>query len=180
MENVVAIGVVISRNLSLKPTEKALGKSVDSLRRGCMLKITKVGSRCHMACHNGHTVYAKADCLDLIFKSLYSHADFQNDLTRILNFKEPQFMLENTVTLSAFRNPGHRLITPVERYLKTLGYYAGQIEDDNGEPPAYGQELEAAVKDYQRFYMQLSPDKQDGILTAHGPVWKSLIESPLY
>lgn len=180
MDNIVAIGVVQSPILFLKQTDKSLAKNVDSIRRGYLLKITKIGSRFHQAYYNGKTVYAKAGSVNLIFKNSYSHTDFLKDLGKILNFQEPRLMFENTVTLSTCHNQSHRLVTPVERYLKTLGYYSGLIEEDEGHLPLFGLKLEDAIKNYQDFFLRLPSDKQDGTLKAQSPIWKSLIESTLH
>lgn len=175
MENIVALGVVTSQSLSLRQTEKPFAKSTAKLRKGCMVKVIKIGSRSHAVFHNNQILYAKAGSLNLILKSQYSHADFLNDLSKSLHFQEPRLMWENTLTLSALQNSGHRLVTPLERFLKTLGYYQGQIEEDEGNSPVFGVQLEKAVRDYQAFYMLLPPGKQDGRLQAQGLTWKSLL-----
>lgn len=180
MENIVALGIVIPGILSLKQTDKPFAKNAGCIRKGCMVKISKIGSRFHMAVYNNKIVYVKATGVDLILKNPYSHTDFLNDLGKILHFQEPKFMLESTVTLSVCRNTSHRLITPVERYLKTLGYYQGRIEEEDGEAPLFGPLLESAVKDYQAFYLHLPAMKQDGCLKACELTWKSLIESTLH
>lgn len=177
MEDVVALGIVLPQILFLKQTDKPFAKNADSIRKGCMLQITKIGSRFHEAYYNGKTVYAKTGSLNLILKSSYSHADFLNDLKRILNFQDSRLLLEHTVTVSTLRNPNHRLVTPLERYLKTLGYYQGRIEEEEGEIPFFGEQLANAVKNYQDFYLHLSADKQDGVLTAQGNTWKCLMET---
>lgn len=180
MENVIAIGVVQTPFLFLKESDKSFAKNADRIRKGCMLQILKIGSRFHQAYYNGKTVYAKAGSLNLIFKTSYSHDDFLEDLNKILHSKEPKLLLEKTVTLSVFHNSGHRLVTPLERYLSALGYYQGRIEEAEGGLPLFGEKLAAAVRNYQDFYLHLPYNQQNGALTAGGMTWKALIESSLH
>ncbi len=77
-------------------------------------------------------------------------------------------------TVSAVRNRHHEVVTPLERYLKTLGYYAGKIEADEGKTPIFGRGMTAAVNRYQKEILQYK--KVDGEITAGKKMWKSLLK----
>ena len=79
----------------------------------------------------------------------------------------------NTVTVSRDYHKYHQVVTPLERRLKALGYYTGEIEADKGEPPCFGKGMEAAVNLYQKNVLRYrSPD---GTVTAKNKTWKSLL-----
>lgn len=79
--------------------------------------------------------------------------------------------LELTPTVSARKNRNHKVVTALERYLKVLGYYNGEIEEDSGETPIFGGGMTAAVKAYQRD----NGCVQDGEITARNKTWKKLL-----
>lgn len=79
----------------------------------------------------------------------------------------------NTVTVSKSSHKYHAAVTPLERRLKVLGYYTGEIEADKGEPPCFGKGMEAAVKLYQKNI--LGYKNPDGVVTAKNKTWKSLL-----
>lgn len=80
--------------------------------------------------------------------------------------------LAHTVTLSAKKNKNHKMVTAVERYLKSLGYYNGKIEADLGKKPIFGSGMATAVKNYQRD----NGCKVDGEITARNKTWKKLLK----
>lgn len=79
----------------------------------------------------------------------------------------------NTVTVSRNSHKYHAVVTPLERRLKALGYYTGEIEADRGEPPCFGKGMEAAVNIYQKDV--LGYKNPDGVVTARNKTWKSLL-----
>ena len=79
--------------------------------------------------------------------------------------------IKNTVTISKTKNRRHASVTPLERRLKTLGYYSGEIEADQGKTPCFGSGMESAVKAYQKDNGCIS----DGVITARNKTWKSLL-----
>ncbi len=79
--------------------------------------------------------------------------------------------LRNTVTISRTKNSRHGAVTPLERRLKALGYYHGDIEADHGRTPCFGPGMESAAKTYQKENDCIS----DGEITARNKTWKSLL-----
>ena len=79
----------------------------------------------------------------------------------------------NTVTVSRTINKYHPVVTPLERRLKALGYYAGAVEADEGKTPHFGLGMEAAVNSYQKNV--LGYKNLDGEVTARKKMWKSLL-----
>ena len=81
--------------------------------------------------------------------------------------------LGNTVTVSRNSHKYHAVVTPLERRLKALGYYTGEVEADRGEPPCFGKGMESAVNEYQKTVLKYQ--KADGEITARKKMWKSLL-----
>lgn len=81
--------------------------------------------------------------------------------------------LGNTVTVSRSSHKYHAAVTPLERRLKALGYYTGEVEADRGEPPCFGKGMESAVSEYQKIVLKYQ--KTDGEITARKKMWKSLL-----
>lgn len=79
----------------------------------------------------------------------------------------------NTVTVSRNSNKRHAVVTPLERRLKALGHYTGEIEADKGEVPWFGKGMEEAVDSYQKNI--LGYRNPDGEVTAGDKTWKSLL-----
>ena len=79
----------------------------------------------------------------------------------------------NTVTVSRSSHKYHAVVTPLERRLKALGYYSGEIEADKGEPPCFGLGMEEAVNAYQKEVLNYK--SPDGEVTAGKKAWKSLL-----
>lgn len=83
--------------------------------------------------------------------------------------------LSKTVTVSITINKKHAVVTPLERYLKELGYYTGKIEADEGKTPSFGNGMKAAVKAYQKDVVKATIKNQDGKITKKGATWKKLL-----
>lgn len=178
MKEIVAIGIVKFPFLFLKQTNQFFSKNEVKLKKGCMIHITKIGSRFHQVSYQSKTLYVKANRVNIILKNAYSHDDFLHDIGKILNFSDSKLFWENTITLSSSQNENHRLVTPVKQFLNSLGYDS-LGDDDSSSNPVYNEQLKQAVKDYQSFFLRLSKKRQDGTLKAQGPTWKSLIHFSL-
>lgn len=107
--------------------------------------------------------------------SKYTQAKFIKDVNSILGTKSAKAALEKTVTISASTNKSHKLVTPLERYMKELGYYTGSIEADNGKTPIFGGGMTAAIKKYQKNVVKATAKNQDGVITAKAATWKKLL-----
>lgn len=79
--------------------------------------------------------------------------------------------IQNTVTVSRTKNKYHAVVTPLERRLKALNYYTGNIEADEGKTPCFGKGMEMAVLAYQKDHGCVA----DGEITAKNRTWKSLL-----
>lgn len=112
-----------------------------------------------------------------IANGVYTQDDFIKDVCKILKVNTSQEALAKTITLSKNINNTNPLITPIERYLKSLGYYTGSIEADNGKTPLFGSGLKRAVEKYQTYVVKYTKVKNiDGIITAKGGTWKKLLK----
>lgn len=109
--------------------------------------------------------------------SIYSQDKFIEDVCKILGVKTASQALAKTVTLSSTANKHHALVTPLERYMKLLGYYTGSIEADAGKTPSFGLGLTQAVKKYQTYVVKFTNVKNiDGVITAGKSTWKKLLK----
>ena len=79
----------------------------------------------------------------------------------------------NTITVSRNSNKFHAVVTPLERRLKALGYYNGEIEEDAGSSAHFGKGMEAAVNAYQKQVLEYK--NTDGEITAKKNMRKSLL-----
>ena len=79
---------------------------------------------------------------------------------------------ELTPTVSTRFNRYHAIVTPLERWLKELGYYDGTIEEDEGEEPEFGAGMYNAVINYQRD----NGCVEDGVITSQNKTWKKLLQ----
>lgn len=108
----------------------------------------------------------------------YTQANFVSDVKKVLGLADSvskSTVLSKTITLSASTNKNHKLVTPLERYLKALGYYTGSIEADSGKTPCLGSGMTTAIKKYQKEVVKASTANQDGIVTAKMNTWKKLL-----
>lgn len=90
-----------------------------------------------------------------------------------LDAKAGNITLGLTPTISAKTNRNHKVVTPLERYLKELDYYTGKIEADEGLTPIFGKGMTAAVNSYQSNV--LGYKNPDGEITAKAKMWKKLL-----
>lgn len=85
--------------------------------------------------------------------------------------KPTDALLAKTVTVSKTKNKNHAVVTPLERYLKLLGYYLGKVEADSGNKPVFGSGMDDAVRKFQKDNGCVS----DGEITARNKTWHKLL-----
>jgi len=105
----------------------------------------------------------------------YSQTQFIKDVCSILGVSTAKKAFDKTITISKGKNKNHKLVTPLERYMKALGYYVGAIEADSKKTPDFGGGMESAIKKYQEKVVKAEPKNQDGIITAKAATWKKLL-----
>lgn len=77
-----------------------------------------------------------------------------------------------TPTVSQRTNRHHSVVTALERWLTELGYYDGDIEEDLGLTPTFGNGMERAIRQYQKDNGCI----EDGVITARAKTWKKLLQ----
>lgn len=104
---------------------------------------------------------------------------FIKEVQKILNMeqtgKATTALLDKTVTISATINKNHALVTPLERHMKSLGYYSGTIEADIEKQPCFCVGMAQAIKQYQKDMVKATVVNQDGVITKGGATWKRLL-----
>ena len=107
---------------------------------------------------------------------VYSQAQFITDVCKILGVKTAKEALAKTPTISATTNKSNALVTPLERYMKLLGYYTGSIEADSKKTPSFGPGMTNAIKKYQTYVVKFTNVKNiDGVITGGKTTWKKLL-----
>jgi hypothetical protein len=99
----------------------------------------------------------------------YTRKQFVTDVMTITNTKSAKQAFKKTVTLSKTKNNKHALVLPVQRYLKTLGYYSGVCDRD------FGSLTESAVKKYQANVVKATGKNIDGIMDKKQATWKKML-----
>lgn len=147
-------------------------RSDNYLLRGDIL--LKEGSHVVVALDNGNKAVATSPATPTT-STTYTQTQFIKDVQSCtgskVDGKAGDETLGNTVTLSTSVNKNHPIVTPIERYLKVLGYYTGTIEADIGKPPCFGSGLKTAVMNYQ----ERNGCTSDGVITAKQKTWKKLL-----
>lgn len=118
-------------------------------------------------CHTGIVVTKNGN--NTPASTTYTQKEFIKDVCKILGVSTAKAALAKTVTLSKKTNRTHALVTPVQKYLKALGYYTKTVDRD------FGSGTEDAVKLYQKNVVKASAKNQDGIITAKKATWKKLL-----
>ena len=107
---------------------------------------------------------------------VYTLEEFRTDVKNILGATSNEDAFNKTITISTIWNKNNALVTPLERYFKTLGYYNGEIEQDNGKKPCYGNGCKQACMLYQKNYVKPAKAKDiDGVITKRAATWKKLL-----
>ena len=97
----------------------------------------------------------------------YNQKQFKKDVCKILGVKTAKQALKKTKTLSRQKNSTHALVLPVQKYLKSLGYYEGVCDRD------FGPLMEKAVNKYQTKKLKYAVG--DGEITAKNNMWKKML-----
>lgn len=105
----------------------------------------------------------------------YTLEDFRRDVRKILEVESNIAALGKTITISTTTNRNNNLVTPLERYFRTLGYYDGDIEADLGKKPCFGNGMKEATKKYQRDVVLSKGRNVDGVLSARAQTWRKLL-----
>lgn len=145
------------------------------LKRGDIL--VRPGSHTVMVLEDGAYALGQSGCVQGL--DGYTQEQFVRDVQAILGAnvdgKGGPETLSKTITVSMFRNRKHALVTPLERYMKALGFYTGEIEADVSKQPCFGNGMKAAVKQYQKDVVKASKKNQDGVISAGKRTWKCLL-----
>lgn len=110
-------------------------------------------------------------------KATYQLSDFireSRDIWDVSATASAKEILSRTVTVSTSKNQSHPIVTPLERYMQSLGYYTGSIEADRGKKPVFGNGMKKAVILYQTHVVKAKEEYRDGELTAGASTWKML------
>ena len=103
----------------------------------------------------------------------YTLESFRKDCRAILGVTTNAEACINTPKISTAKvNRHHALVTPLERIMKSTGYYTGKIEADEGEVPDFGSGMKKAVEAYQKDNFSFKPD---GVLSPNGATWNKLL-----
>ena len=122
-------------------------------------------------CHVGIVITGAEDEIKVPKKETaaktYNQKQFIKDVCKILKVKNAKQALNKTKTLSKSKNKNHALVLPVQKYLKSLGYYEGVCDKD------FGTLTEKAVNKYQTKILKYSCG--DGEITAKNTMWKKML-----
>lgn len=121
--------------------------------------------------------YVGKDAAKEVFPDTYTLKEFIGDVQEAtgseVDYVAGPETIGNTVTVSRTKNKYHKVVTALERRLKALGFYDGEIEADAGKTPVFGKGMEAAVNEYQK--QILGYREPDSEITAKKKMWKSLL-----
>lgn len=107
---------------------------------------------------------------------VYDIYAFRSDVRTILGVTNNEDAFKKTVTISTVWNKHHKLVTPLERYFKALGYYCGAIEaDKKGGIPTFGEQMKNATKLYQQNVVHSKGRAIDGEITKRRATWEKLL-----
>lgn len=164
-----AVSVIMATGLF----EKVTVKSVNDVRDGDIL-CTKVKGHIVIVISGAPRVVAQTPQPQPIAQG-YTQDNFIADVMAILKVPTRTNAFASTVTISAKINKHHPLVTPLERYMKALGFYKGSIEADQGKAPSFGDGMTNAIKQYQRDIVKATAKNQDGEVTKCGATWRKLL-----
>ena len=74
-----------------------------------------------------------------------------------------------TPTVSNVTNRKHAVVLPLQKKLKKLGYYLGELDK------IAGNKFKAGVQQYQKEVVKASVKNQDGVITKKASTWKKLL-----
>ena len=122
----------------------------------------------------GHIVICVVGFITLNSLNPYSQDDLIADVFKILKVNNVNDALARSITVSKAVNKSHPIVTPLERYMRSLGYYTGVIEDDQGKAPCFGSRMKTAIETYQKEVVKSG--FVDGVISAGGYTWKKLLK----
>ena len=123
-------------------------------------------------------ISAKASALmngTILPEPKYTLEKFREDVRILLNASSNKEAFDKSITISTIWNKNNALVTPLERYMKALGYYTGVIEADKGQKPVYGGGMVKAVAQYQKDIVGSASRYCDGVLTKKAQTWNKLL-----
>lgn len=103
----------------------------------------------------------------------YTEAKFIFDVCTLVGVTSAAAALYKVPTISETINSTHKLVTPLERYMKQHGLYTGIIEADHGKQPKFGANMGKAINRYQSEVLHFS--NTDRKISAGGTMWKYLL-----
>lgn len=100
----------------------------------------------------------------------YSRKDFITALQKAISYKKTDGVADNGLliklpTVSTTVNSQHKVVKPLQKRLRHLGYYTSNIDGD------FGPKMKSAVEKYQKKYCKVS----DGIISKQGATWKKML-----
>lgn len=99
--------------------------------------------------------------------------ELRADVRKWAGVKTNKEAFDRTIKISTMWNKHHELVTYLERYLKYVGLYEGEIEADKGQIPDYGKGMKQAMIKFQEGVVGLK--KGDGVLDPKGDTWRRLL-----
>lgn len=157
-----------SNNLMKYAAKKEI-KNPDNARAGDIIFFRNSERICHTGLvrtlTGDNTNKDKTDSVS----TTYNKAKFIADMRKITGHTDTIQVLTNTVTISTKKNSNHESVLPLQKYLKSLGYYKGVCDKK------FGKQTEDAVNQYQK--KKLGYKTCDGEVTAKGKMWKSMLNS---
>lgn len=100
--------------------------------------------------------------------SEYSQKEFWEDAKKALSASSIKSAYTLAPTISMVKNNKHKLVTPMQKYMKALGYYNGSVDG------VFGSKMALAIKEYQRNVVKAKSADIDGICTHLGATYKKL------
>lgn len=132
------------------------------LKRGDIL--VKPGSHTVMALENGSMANAGAPAVSYSFQDFVK--DIQTALGAAVDGIPGSETLSKTITVSASCNRRHAVVTPLQKYLNTIGCPCGNVDG------IAGPKFTSAVKAFQK----ANGCVIDGVITARNKTWKKLLK----
>ncbi len=103
-------------------------------------------------------------------KPVYDIYAFRAEVRNILKVGSNEEAFKKAPTISKIWNRKHALVTPLEKYFTSLGYYNGKIDQ------IFGNGMKNATMAYQKNVIKpKNPRHIDGELTKGGDTWKKLL-----
>ena len=170
-----ALGVIEARNIlggwsaytpdSANMLKRAGGTNVlpDQVKFGDIIFFKNSTRICHIGIvTNGYTEKPAQNN-----KFEYTQEEFEREVMQLTGTSTKEKALTKVLTLSEKKNSKDILVLPVQKMLKSLGFYEGTPDRD------FGKLTTAAVNKYQKDILKYK--KCDGEITKGGKMWRSLM-----